>query len=95
MAKASVQQIDLEEQVGKTLGKRKTSISILDPAIYISRSRKDFDNRKADNKKINNKGVESEPEWDYLRFRASFTLEVEILGFEHAYAERNSILPLD
>ncbi len=94
MEKGSVQQIDLEEQVGRRLPKlQNTSISILDPAIYIARSRKDLDisNNHADDKKFYNTStssdgqVKSEPEWDYLHFRASFTLEVEILGFERAY----------
>ncbi|KIW80639.1 hypothetical protein Z517_07255 [Fonsecaea pedrosoi CBS 271.37] len=88
MSKSRVQQIDLEERVGQTQAKQNTSISILDPAIYISRSHKDWDDQTSE-KKSDDEEENSEPEWDYLHFRASFTLEVEILGFEKAPQQYN------
>ncbi|OAL36406.1 hypothetical protein AYO20_04302 [Fonsecaea nubica] len=88
MPKSRVQQIDLEERVGQTQAKQNTSISILDPAIYISRSHKGWDHQTSE-KKSHDEEESSEPEWDYLHFRASFTLEVEILGFEKAPQQYN------
>jgi hypothetical protein len=83
----SVIEINLQDAVGQRKPKgQRSSISVLDPAIFISRSRKTLDlpNRKKKNptEQYHNQ-PQNKHDLEYLHIRVAFTLEVAISNFEH------------
>lgn len=89
----SVIEIGLQAAVGQRKSKgHKSSVSVLDPAIFISRSCKRFDPfKKKKETEPSDAQTSDEHDTEYLHFRVSFTLEIEIVNFEHAYVRRDTV----